>query len=121
MESPSSETTHDATSLERLLADFIEAHESLLEATRAQREAISGADPGRLSESTRRIGEVIERIARLEQRRREVVVEMLRAHPTLARPGAQPTLEGLCPPERDRHRHRTHGRPRRPDRPAPQP
>ena len=96
----------DPTPLEQLLADFIEAHQDLLDVTRQQREAVSAADASQLAACTQRQAEIAGRIATLEQRRREIVVEMLRAHPTLARPGAQPSLESLCPvlPEPARRR-----------------
>lgn len=89
--------TPDPTPLEQLLADFIEAHQDMLDVTRAQREAVSAADAARLAACTSKQAEIAGRIATLEQRRREIVVEMLRSHPSLARPGTQPSLASLCP------------------------
>lgn len=98
----------DTTPFEQLLAEFVGAHQDLLDVTREQRDAVSAADAQRLADCTRRQGEIAGRIALLEQRRRELVVELIRRHPALVRPGAQPTLESICPvlPEPSRRRSR---------------
>lgn len=88
---------HQVPTLPGLLDDLTAAHVRLLDALTAQRSAIAGADPARVSEATKRQHEACVAIADLEQRRRELVVELIRSRPDLPiGPAGQPTLETLA-------------------------
>lgn len=62
--------------LRRLLADLIEAHEALLEASGAHREAIRRADTEGMLDAQRRVERVCERIAALDGVRQGLTAEI---------------------------------------------
>ena len=90
------ETTRDSGALtpERLagplsavLEALIAEHEALALAAEAHRAALRSADPAQLAEANTRSGEVLARIASLEDKRRALVA---------TRSGATPKLSELC-------------------------
>lgn len=96
------------TRLHATLQDLQASARELLEAVRAQREAIRAADPRALDGANRRHATALQRIAELETQRQLIVREGIAASPVARRAdlrGKQPTLEqlsvSLAPSERE--------------------
>lgn len=104
---PTSSLSH-AAALESLLVDLLRAHEDLLVASHAQRDAVRSADAAQVRAAADQQAMVLRQIASLEERRRELVGAMTAGSAFAKRPqGAGPvTLTELACHTPEPHRTR---------------